>query len=148
MRVRLLGVVLGVVALLGATVTPATAATLRRAVALQVQFPSGTVRTWCVPYVAGMSGAEVLARATPTYGSGPYAGFVLQINGSGKVPPTSSRYWAYWRSPAGTASGYAYSSAGVTATRPPLHSVETWVWTTGASTPVPRKSFAELCSRA
>jgi hypothetical protein len=151
MTPRLGGVVVLAAVLLGATITPAEAAitaTSQRAVALQVQYPNGSVRVWCVPYRTGMTGADVLARADPTYGTGPYAGFVLQIGGRGSVPPTTSRYWAYWRSATGKATDYTYSSAGVTSTHPPLRSVETWVWTTSASTPVPRTSFARLCPGA
>ena len=156
---RTLRVAVTAVTLLGATVTSAAAATsgtttstttaaAQRAVALQVQFPNGAVSTWCVPYRVGMTGADVLAKAKPTYGSGPYAGFVVQIGGKGTVPPTASRYWAYWRSTTGRAADYTYSSSGVTSTTPLVRSVETWVWTTGDTTTFPRRSFAQLCPAA
>ena len=96
-----------------------------------------------------MTGADVLAVATPTYGTGPYAGFVLKISNKGTVPPTTTNYWAYWRSPLGKASGYAYSSAGVTSTKPAARSVEAWVWNSGSTmTLPPKKTFASLCPGA
>lgn len=128
----------------GAATTTAAAAP----VALLVQYPDRTIRTWCVPYRSGITGADVLAVANPTYGTGPYAGFVLKISGKGVVPPTSSRYWAYWRSTTGRPTDYAYSAQGVTSTRPPARSVEAWVWTTGTSTTFPKRGYGAICPAA
>ena len=122
----------------------AAAAAAPKTVALQVQYPDATRTTWCVPYRAGMTGADVLAVANPTYGTGPYAGFVLKIGGQGTAP-TSSRYWAYWESPNGKKAAYAYSASGVTSTHPRAGSVEAWVWNTSSTTTPRKASYASLC---
>lgn len=132
--------------LLGATVVAAAPATAApRQVALLVQYPGGSVRTWCVPFRSGLTGADVLAPARPTYGAGPYAGFVLKITGRGTVPPTADAYWAYWRSPTGRRADYAYSTGGATTTRPSRGGVEAWVWTTGGTTTFPHRTFTQIC---
>jgi hypothetical protein len=122
-----------------------TARTTTNAVALQVQYPDSTTRTWCVPYRAGMTGADVLSVATPTYGKGPYAGFVLKITGQGTTPPTDTTYWAYWRSATGTAAAYAYATTGVGSAQPAAGSVEAWIWNTSATTTPRKASYTTLC---
>ena len=50
---------------------------------------------------AGGTGLDVLTRGFPDTrigSSGPYAGFVLQINGVGQNPPDDTHYWSYWHS--------------------------------------------------
>lgn len=113
-------------------------------VALVVDYPDGSTRSFCVTYRSGMSGADVLTVAGPSYGTGPYAGFVLKIGGQGTVPPTTAKYWAYWR---GTGSGsYTYSSAGVTSTKPAAGTVEAWHWNSSSSAESPSGgTYASLC---
>lgn len=129
-----------------APASPAAAATSH--VGIVVRFPGGSARSACT--TTGGTGLAVLERAfaatVPT--NGPYAGFVVQINGTGKNPPDTTHYWSYWHS---SGSGrWVYSGTGAGSYRPGAGTVEGWSYVNGQGSPPPPPavSYAGVCGTA
>ena len=108
-------------------------------------------RTACVPWHAGMTGADVLTDggySTYYASSGPYAGLLLQIDGSPATPDVKNNYWSYWQN---TGSGWVYAQQGPTSSQPQPGSVEGWTYISTSYSPSnaprpPDKSYASICA--
>jgi hypothetical protein len=126
---------------------PAAATTTH--VGIVVRLSNSSTVTKCV--TAGGSGLDVLTRGFPNTqigSSGPYAGFVLQINGVGQNPPDTTHYWSYWHS-TGTGT-WTYSGTGAGAYTPKAGTVEGWSYVNGQSDAPkpPRYTYAQVCAAA
>ena len=108
-------------------------------------------RNACLPWHAGMTGADVLtAGGYSTYyaTSGPYAGLLLQIDGVPTKPDPSSAYWSYWQN---GGSGWLYAQQGPASSQPQPGSVEGWKYISMSYNPSnaprpPADSYASICA--
>ena len=108
-------------------------------------------RNACVPWHAGMTGADVLAAGgySSDYAtSGSYAGLLLRIDGYPANPDLKNNYWSYWQN---TGSGWVYAQQGPASSQPQPGSVEGWnyISTSYSSTNAPRppaQSYASICA--
>ena len=149
MLVRSFGVIAAAGVVCAAAIIPAVpAAASSGHVGIVVSTGSST-STRCV--TSGGSGLDVLKRGyanTEIGQQGPYAGFVLRINGVGKNPPDTTHYWSYWHS-SGTGD-WTYSSSGAGGTTPKAGTVDGWSYVNGkqSATRPPRITYASICGAA
>lgn len=131
-----------------ATPTPATPSAVAPSPARHVAVVVAGARSACVPWRAGMTGADVLSAAGFDVGYGqraPYVGFVLRIDGKGTDQPDDEHYWSYWREDDG---GWVYSSTGAPWTKSAPGTVEGWSYVDGQAhaAPPPATGFASVCT--
>jgi hypothetical protein len=135
---------LGVAAAIGTLPAAATAAKPTH-VGIVIRFSTTSTLTACVS--EGGDGLDVLVRGFPNTDiptSGPYAGFVVSIDGTGQNPPDDTHYWSYWHA---SADGWKYSSTGGSTYTPKAGAVEGWSYVDGqdnAPKP-PTYSYQKLC---
>jgi hypothetical protein len=128
-------------------VPPAGAAATH--VAIVVRFADGNVSTACAS--AGGNGYTVLARKYDLNvgTSGPYAGFLLQIDQLPANPkPDTTHYWSYWH--ASASGSWTYSSSGAGSYTPKAGTIEGWSYVNGESSapkpaPTGAYTYAALC---
>jgi hypothetical protein len=116
-------------------------------VGIVVRYANGSVSTACT--TTGGTGYDVLRRKYDVYigTSGPYAGFLLQINSQPSSPhPDNTHYWSYWHS-SGSGS-WTYSGSGAGSNTPKAGTVEGWSYVNGQATAPapPAHSYASLCA--
>jgi hypothetical protein len=152
MRPTALGALATAAAAAATLLVPAPLAAARPAtpqhVGIVVRFAGGAVSTACTN--AGGNGYAILQRAGYDLyvgTSGPYAGFLLQINSQPAHPrPDNTHYWSYWHS-SGNGS-WRYSGSGAGSSTPAAGTVEGWSYVDGSSTapPPPPRSYSALCA--
>lgn len=133
-----------ILAVTGVLSLPLPAVAAPAHVGVVVRFASGDVVAGCTS--SGGSGIDVLARLhRVTLGSGPYAGFVLEVDNRGTTHPDDTHYWSYWHS-AGQG-GWTYSGSGAGGYPPKAGSVEGWSYVDGSNDAPrpPSYSYAALC---
>ena len=137
-------------------VSAETEAPLLHRAGLIVQFPDGSVSTWCVEFPEdSISGMELLRlaglEATVDYAKG-MGGAVCNINGLGCDYPavdcfcqcvgSDCHYWSYWRVEEGN---WRYSVLGAGLRKVRDGNVEGWAWGDEKSPP-PFIPFEQICS--
>lgn len=134
-------------AALGGAAVVAAPASPASAVPMHVAIVVAGIGTACVP--AGGTGLDLLnSRYTLRVGGpGPYAGFVLTIDGIGTTRPDNTHYWSYWHD---TGAGWQYSSSGAGSYHPAAGTVEGWSFVNGTSSASqpPRYRYAAICGSA